>query len=303
MCTRPKGLFHNPNMFLLHAKITTLSLLKFVLKFSGAIYKQKYWHTNRWGGWKDDATDAWWEWWHTHTNACVRVKYIYIYIYTYIDTFHKSCIYKLFVGNIISPGNEIILPILTAYTPRPNIEIIFLGCNALIPTCIPYDVAEMLKNTSDICIYIYIYINSCTPFPPLDYAWIYTKHDDVIKWKLFPRYWPFVQGIHRSPVNSPHKGQWRGALIFTLICVWINGWVNNREAGDLSSYRAHYDVTVMRQLEALLHFSCLRSPVLRSSPSHVRTYCPRLGGTISKIPHQNEWKALAFCAHFCVSTH
>ena len=35
------------------------------------------------------------------------------------------------------------------------------------------------------------------------------------------------------PGNSPHKGQWRGALMFSLICVWINGWVNNREAGDL----------------------------------------------------------------------
>ena len=56
-------------------------------------------------------------------------------------------------------------------------------------------------------------------------------HDDVIKWKHFPRYWPFVRGIHRSPVNSTHKGRWRGALIFSLICVWINGWVNNREAG------------------------------------------------------------------------
>ena len=32
-------------------------------------------------------------------------------------------------------------------------------------------------------------------------------HDDVIKWKHFPRYWPFVRGIHRSPVNSPHKGR------------------------------------------------------------------------------------------------
>ena len=58
-------------------------------------------------------------------------------------------------------------------------------------------------------------------------------------------YWPLVRGIHRSPVNSPHKGQWRGALMFSLICVWINGWVNNREAGDLRRYRAHYDVTVM----------------------------------------------------------
>ena len=39
-------------------------------------------------------------------------------------------------------------------------------------------------------------------------------HDDVIKWKYFPCYWPFVRGIHRSPVNFPHKGQWRGALVF-----------------------------------------------------------------------------------------
>ena len=57
-------------------------------------------------------------------------------------------------------------------------------------------------------------------------------HDDVIKWKHFPRYWPFVRGIHRSPVNSPHKGQWRGALMFPLICARINRWVNNRKAGD-----------------------------------------------------------------------
>ena len=70
-------------------------------------------------------------------------------------------------------------------------------------------------------------------------------HDDVIKWKHFPRNWPFVQGIHRSPVNSPHKGQWRGALIFSLICVWINDWVDNREAGDLRRYRTHSDVIVM----------------------------------------------------------
>ena len=66
-------------------------------------------------------------------------------------------------------------------------------------------------------------------------------HDDVIKWKHFPRYWPFV----RSPANSAHKGQWRGALMFSLICVWINGWVNNREAGDLRRHCAHYDVIVM----------------------------------------------------------
>ena len=70
-------------------------------------------------------------------------------------------------------------------------------------------------------------------------------HDDVIKWKHFPRYWPFVRGIHRSPVNSPHKGQWRRALVFSVIYAWINDWVNNREAGDLRRHRAHYDVIVM----------------------------------------------------------
>ena len=63
-------------------------------------------------------------------------------------------------------------------------------------------------------------------------------HDDVIKWKHFPHNWPFVRGIHRCSVNSPHKGQWRGALMFSLICLWINDWVSNREAGDLRRYRA-----------------------------------------------------------------
>ena len=47
------------------------------------------------------------------------------------------------------------------------------------------------------------------------------------------------------PGEFPHKGQWRGALMFSLICVWINGWVNNRKAGDLRGYRIHYDVIVM----------------------------------------------------------
>ena len=78
----------------------------------------------------------------------------------------------------------------------------------------------------------------------LTYILVSTSHDDVIKWKHFPRYWPFVRGIHRSPVNSPHKSQWRRALMFSLIYVWMNGWVNNREAGDLRCYHAHYDVTV-----------------------------------------------------------
>ena len=55
----------------------------------------------------------------------------------------------------------------------------------------------------------------------------------ILAWWRYWRYWPFVWGIQRSPVNSPHKGQWRVALMFSLIYAWINDWVNNREAGDL----------------------------------------------------------------------
>ena len=63
-----------------------------------------------------------------------------------------------------------------------------------------------------------------------------------------------------SPVNSQHKGQWRGTLMFSLICVWINDWVNNHEAGDLWRYSAHYDVIVMTNFgvpiaDKLLHFT------------------------------------------------
>ena len=70
-------------------------------------------------------------------------------------------------------------------------------------------------------------------------------HDDVIKWNFSPRHWPFVRGIHRSPVDSPPNGQWRGALIFSMICAWANRWANNRDTGDLRRHRAHHDVTVM----------------------------------------------------------
>ena len=79
------------------------------------------------------------------------------------------------------------------------------------------------------------------------------RHDDIIKWKHFPHYWPFVLGIHRSPVNSPHKGQWCRTLMCSLICTWINDWVKNREAGDLKCHHTHYDVIVMTKLyEAMI---------------------------------------------------
>ena len=75
---------------------------------------------------------------------------------------------------------------------------------------------------------------------------IYVLHDDVIQWKHFPRYWPICAGnSHRSPVNSPQKDQWCGALMFSLICARISSCANNGDAGDLRRNRAHCDVIVM----------------------------------------------------------
>ena len=71
----------------------------------------------------------------------------------------------------------------------------------------------------------------------------FSRHDDVIEWKHFPRYWPFVWGIHRSLVNSPQKGQWRGALMYSLICA-LHKWLSKQSWG-WRHQRAHYDVIVM----------------------------------------------------------
>ena len=111
------------------------------------------------------------------------------------------------------------------------------------------------------------------------------EHDDVIKWKHFPRYWPFVRGIHRSPVNSPHKGQWRGALMFTLIWARIHCWVNTREAGDLRRYPAHCDVRVMGRVPLYLFWVTLT--LLESHECALRTVVilmPRCWSTKPSTP-------------------
>ena len=85
---------------------------------------------------------------------------------------------------------------------------------------------------------------SCYPF-------IYDIHNDVIKWKHFLHNWPFVRGIHQSLMNSPHKGQWHRALMFSVICAWQNSWANNWGASGLRCHNNHYDITVI-----CLHLNC-----------------------------------------------
>ena len=98
---------------------------------------------------------------------------------------------------------------------------------------------ETLGHFKYICKFILIqpprWLNEyCAQFPPISghvFTWdarglpgstlLFAEiHDDVIKWKHFPRNWPFVRGIHRSPVNYPNKAQWRVALMLSLICAW-----------------------------------------------------------------------------------
>ena len=76
----------------------------------------------------------------------------------------------------------------------------------------------------------------------------FDSYGDAIKWTHFPRCWPFVGEIHRSPVDSRQKGQWRGALMFSL----IGARINSRDAGDLRRDRVHYDVSVMVQIQTVL---------------------------------------------------
>ena len=109
-------------------------------------------------------------------------------------------------------------------------------------------------------------------------------HDDVITWKHFLHYWPFVRGIHRWPVDSPHKGQWHGALIFSLICTWTNGWASNQDASDYKCHRAHYDVAVMLHEAMMAQFintHTHRYMHHRASMSHYRQ--------VSNIRQLNCW--------------
>ena len=83
---------------------------------------------------------------------------------------------------------------------------------------------------------------------PTDWQFAYT----ITWWRhqiqTFSALLALCEGIHRSPVDSRHKGLWRGALMLSLICDWINGWANNRDAGDFRRHGAHYDVIVMNGL-------------------------------------------------------
>ena len=133
----------------------------------------------------------------------------------------------------------------------PGTRLVFLHVLSQLHTVIFLNKRRCdIINKSYSALYNKKYVYQKCVFP---YAW--WRH----QMETFLRYWPFVRGIHHASVNSPHKGQWRGALMFSLICTWTNDWVNNRDAGDLRRYWAYYDVTVMDMSHnvCLLLCSCL----------------------------------------------
>ena len=106
-------------------------------------------------------------------------------------------------------------------------------------------------------------------------------HDDVIKWKHFPRYWPFGRGIHRSPVNSPHKGQWRGALMFSLICTWKKPlskqgwgcWFETPSCPSLGHYSAWPQIPALTTNFASWQFSLISGRVKTFTLNGTSTDC------------------------------
>ena len=85
-------------------------------------------------------------------------------------------------------------------------------------------------------------------------------------------------------VNSPHKGQWRGALMFSLICVWSNGWANNREAGDFRRSCVHCDVIVMITVKKI-----------KAQPT---TYAYRLRCLVVCYVKHSPWREIDKVNHF-----
>ena len=170
-----------------------------------------------------------------------------------IQNIHIIIVSRIFPPDIVYRIPKVAAIYLTIHTQSWLTDLISICLNiCLMKYAFVHALSCLCYKHSMICrdlfrdIYIYTHITDIYLFERIvSLALGKYMHDDVIKWKHFPRNWPFVRGIHRTPVNSPHKGQWRRALMFSLICVWINDWVNNREASDLRRYHAYYDVIVM----------------------------------------------------------
>ena len=143
-------------------------------------------------------------------------------------------------------------------------------------------------------------------------------HDNVIKWTHLPRYWPFVRGIHRSPVDSTHRGQWRGALMFSLICARTRCFLwfapEQKVEETIETAVIYYDVTVVvwpiyvNSLRAELYAAWM-SYLWQSNPAlyesfwrHIHSYIQYNYRQTSSISRTNSTNLNVSCLGFAQST-
>ena len=127
----------------------------------------------------------------------------------------------------------------------------FFGRVALFVVSMDYRMfTEVKRCINDIYVWLTHYIMVPCSIRYLNVIACSLQHRAIISWwrhqmETFSALLAICAG--NSPVTGefPAKGQWHGALVFSLTCAWINGWVNTHEAGDLRHHHAHYDVTVM----------------------------------------------------------
>ena len=115
-------------------------------------------------------------------------------------------------------------------------------------------------------------------------------HGDVIKWKHFPRYWPFVRGNHRPPVNSPHKGpvtrsfddlrlnkrlskQSKSRWFETQAC---SLWRHNNDLGPMRSYPLQWSQMSVMAFQTTIHLIVRLTAYAGNSKENIKIphYCP-----------------------------
>ena len=150
---------------------------------------------------------------------------------------------------------------------------------------------EMLHSYCSIETSVNFQINIRTPYPSFKIP----RHR---MWRLIGPWWRHLMETFSAllalfagelPVTGefPSKDQWRGALMFSLICVWINGWVNNPNAGDLRRQRVNYDVTIMT-----LNRNAPRLSFSRTTRWSGSIWRPQ--AHVTRCPRKTKWRSISF---------
>ena len=165
-------------------------------------------------------------------------------------TITESCVYffKYTVWDSKAVGNRL-YPEIKMSILQHECGISILNTLEIPQSCIKSYITETKTRCGPLLL-LGVYKNTWKGMPLDVIAWTTTLVSQALTWwrhqmETFFALLALCEGIHRLPVDSPHKGQWQETLMFSLICPWTNSWSKNRDAGDLRRHRAHYDVTLM----------------------------------------------------------